>query len=387
MAVASRSIYASDLTENATPDAPVSVEVAKATRLDRPLAYGWVTGEEIQPGFSVFVAQYESLETYNVLNAIPAGFGLSLNLGDVQRAGFAGHELYLPGGTFGTVSSDEPIPVTAHRAARKQQMRCGFALHADWIKSGMFERFGGSKSMADRLARFGLPETGSASPAMLAAAERLFAAFDLEGPFAGLRREVAASAFLVEAFAGPDTMQPSRAVSRSEAGRILRVKDMLDSLAPDVDLRLADLAECHGMSIRSMTRHFRMMFGTTIFAYVAARRMEKASVALEDGLSIDQALHRRLCAHDQLFIRFPESVWPSTRQTSGALAAGQDSSRVEEDSPRVACLRERFTCAAAVRSPSAASPASSSRDIASPRPRGCSAGCAPRPSHRQARPW
>jgi AraC-like DNA-binding protein len=136
---------------------------------------------------------------------------------------------------------------------------------------------------------------------MLAAAHRLFAAFDLEGPLAGLRREAAASAFLAEAFSGPQALQQSRSVSRSDAGRIMRVKDMLDSLAPDVDLRLADLAQCHGMSIRSMTRHFRLMFGTTIFAYVAARRMEKASVALEDGLSIDQAAYIAGFAHTTNF--------------------------------------------------------------------------------------
>jgi AraC-like DNA-binding protein len=301
MAVASYPIHASDFTDNSTPDSPVSVEVAKSTRHDQPLAYGWVTGEEVQPGFSVFVARYESLETYNVVNAIPPGFGFSLNLGDMQRAGFAGHELYLPSGTFGTISSDEPVPVTAHRAARKQQMRCGFALHADWIKSGMFETFDRSKSIAEKLARFGPPETGVASPAMLAAANRLFAAFDLEGPLARLHREAAASAFLAEAFADPGTMRQPHSVSRSDAARIIRVKEMLDSLAPDVDLRLADLAECHGMSIRSMTRHFRLMFGTTIFAYVAARRMEKASVALEDGVSIDQAAYIAGFAHTTNF--------------------------------------------------------------------------------------
>jgi AraC-like DNA-binding protein len=66
---------------------------------------------------------------------------------------------------------------------------------------------------------------------------------------------------------------------------------MLDSLAPAEGLRLDDLAGQHGMSIRSMTRHFRLTFGTTIIEYVAARRMEKASAALEDGLSIDQAAY------------------------------------------------------------------------------------------------
>lgn len=289
MTIPSYPMFAHDFTANSTPDAPVSVETRRSISPDRPLAFGWVRGEEVQPGFSVFVARYESLETYNVCNAIPAGFGLSLNLGDLQRAGFADRELYLPSGTVGTISSDEPVPVTAHRAARKQQMRCGFALDIEWIRSGMFERFDASRFMAERLVRLGPPESGEASPAMLMAASRLFEAFNFDGPLAGLQRETAALCLLAEAFADRDEMRSSRSASRSEAGRIMRVKEMLDCLSPAEELRLADLAGHHGMSIRSMTRHFRLVFGTTILEYVAARRMEKASAALEDGLSIDQA--------------------------------------------------------------------------------------------------
>jgi AraC-like DNA-binding protein len=64
---------------------------------------------------------------------------------------------------------------------------------------------------------------------------------------------------------------------------------------------LADLADHHGMSFRSITHHFRVMFGTTILGYVAARRMEKANAALEDGLSIDQAAHIAGFAHTTNF--------------------------------------------------------------------------------------
>lgn len=291
MTIASYPMFARDFTANSTPDAPVSVETRRSISPDRPLAFGWIRGEEVQPGFSVFVARYESLETYNVCNAIPAGFGLSLNLGDLQRAGFADRELYLPSGTVGTISSDEPVPVTAHRAARKQQMRCGFALDIEWIKSGMFERLDASRSIAERLVRIGPPESGEASPAMLMAANRLFEAFKLDGSLAGLQLEAAALAFFAAAFADRDDVQSSRSTSRSEAGRIMRVKEMLDCLGPAEELRLSDLAGHHGMSIRSMTRHFRHVFGTTILEYVAARRMEKASAALEDGLSIDQAAY------------------------------------------------------------------------------------------------
>ena len=68
-----------------------------------------------------------------------------------------------------------------------------------------------------------------------------------------------------------DFGDPQRS-TRIGADRIERVKEMLDSLPPDVEMKLTDLAAFHGMSVRSLSRHFKQMFGSTVLGYVSGRR-------------------------------------------------------------------------------------------------------------------
>ena len=109
-------------------------------------------------------------------------------------------------------------------------------------------------------------------------------------------------AFFAEAFANMEDVRQPRSASRIEIKRIERVKEMLDSLPPGADVRLVGLAAHHGMSVRSLSRHFRQAFGMTILAYVAERRMENARIALAaGGLSIDQAAYIAGFAHASNF--------------------------------------------------------------------------------------
>jgi AraC-like DNA-binding protein len=81
----------------------------------------------------------------------------------------------------------------------------------------------------------------------------------------------------------------------------LTVEDY-QSLAPDVEVRLVELAASHGMSVRSLCRHFRKTFGTTVLAYVSEKRMENARVTLEQkGFTIDQAAYIAGFAHTSNF--------------------------------------------------------------------------------------
>lgn len=152
------------------------------------------------------------------------------------------------------------------------------------------------------LAKFDVTEARAASPELLAAASRLFAAFEFEGPLAGLRREAAALAFFAEALASVEARRYPQAGSRIEAGRVERVRQLLDSLPSDAEIRIVDLAAQHGLSVRSLSRHFRATFGTSILGYVAERRMEKARVAImKHGVTIDQAAHIAGFAHSANF--------------------------------------------------------------------------------------
>lgn len=302
MPISPQPIYASDITSLSTPGSPVTVATAKATNLERPLAHGWIDEAVIQPGFEVFAASYDSHAAYSINTTAEAGFFFGLNLGDVDSADVPKQGLHLPSGTFGTMSLDEPLAIRLHRGERKHQRRCGITLRPEWIASGMFERFEDSGIIARTVTRRGISEASAASTGLLSAAARLFAAFESGGPLATLRREAAALGFLAEAFTGADESRQNRPAARIEVARIRRVKDMLDSLAPDVEISLVALAAAHGMSVRSLCRHFRMTFGTTVFAYVAQRRMDRARTALErDGFTVDQAAYIAGFAHSSNF--------------------------------------------------------------------------------------
>ena len=140
-----------------------------------------------------------------------------------------------------------------------------------------------------------------APPALLSAASRLFGAFNFDGPMSELRLEAAALAFFAEACASADRIDSA---SRFENARIMRVKDLLDSLPPDADVRLFEHANQHDMGARTLCRHFRQTFNTTILEYVAQRRMEAASVALQhEGATIEQAAFIVGFAHASNFSR------------------------------------------------------------------------------------
>ncbi len=256
----------------------------------------------IEPGFTVYATRYDSYDTYNISKAVDLGFNFALNLGDEISADYPNRLAYLPSGNINFASFDEPVPIRLHRGERKRQIRCGFSLRPEWIGAGMFERFDESGIVGKGLAQRGISEAAVASPALLAVADRLYSALNFDGPLAGLRREAAALAFFAEAFTSLETARQPRPASRIEVERIKRVKEMLDTLPPGADVRLVELAAHHGMSVRSLCRHFRQTFGKTILGYVAEQRMENARIGLAaDGLTIEQAAYIAGFAHASNF--------------------------------------------------------------------------------------
>lgn len=302
LAIASHPIFAADIIALSTAASPVSVETKKSTKLERPLAHGWIESATIEPGFDVFATRYDSYDAYSIVKGIELGYHFALNLGDELSADYPRRVAYLPSGNFNTASFDEPVPIKVHRGERRRQIRCGFWLRPEWINSGMFERFDDTGIVGNALSQYGISEAAVASPALLSLADRLYAAFNFDGPLAGLRREAAGLAFFAEAFTNLDNIRRPRPASRIEIGRIERVKEMLDSLPVGADVKLVELAAHHGMSVRSLCRHFRQTFGTTILGYVAERRMENARIALAaGGLTIDQAAYIAGFAHASNF--------------------------------------------------------------------------------------
>ncbi len=92
--------------------------------------------------------------------------------------------------------------------------------------------------------------------------------------------------------------------SARDLKRVRKVREHLDSLGPLDAVALTDLAKTAGMSIRSLSRHFRVAFGVTITAYVSNARMESARRALARGeATIDFAAYVAGFSHTANFVR------------------------------------------------------------------------------------
>lgn len=259
--------------------------------MDDVLGYGWLVDADVQPGLVAFAAEYVSHEDYTICMESQPRCMISLYMGDGHRAEFGRREERLPSGHFSIVSLDETTPTRLYRGERGNQRRCSVFLDQEWINSGSIERYDDSGVIKKVLSQPGLFQSAAASPQMLTAASRLFAASCWNGPLTVLRREAAALGFFAEAFAELESLQ-LRVPAGIDVARMMRVKESLDNLLPGEEVRLIELAAVHDMSVRTLSRQFRRTFDKTVLGYVAERRMDSARVALErDEMTIDQAAY------------------------------------------------------------------------------------------------
>lgn len=268
----------------------VTIETARATKGEDVIGHGWMSGFEVQPGFGMFVGQYESHEDYVLCFTHQPCVHMGMYFGDGHRSDLGGQERRLRSHHFQLTRVDAPTPVRNYRGENKHQRRVEIWLAPEWINSASVERLDETGLIRKALAARGLRQSREASPAMLVAAGHLFARDIWEGPLAALRREAAALTFLAEALA-PFAIE-IEAPTPLEVRRMFRVKEMLDNLPPHVSVRLVEIAVQHDTSVRAITRQFKRVFNTSIIKYVADRRMDEARMALEhDVLSIDQAAY------------------------------------------------------------------------------------------------
>jgi AraC-like DNA-binding protein len=287
MAIEKKPIYLSELLS----DSSLSVETSKASKGEDIIGYGWMSSAQVQPGFIAFAGHYQSHERYTISALQPRGLHIGFYLGDGYKSTFGGKDLHVPSGHFDLTSAEEPTPISLHRGENKQQNRCELWLAAEWIESASVERLDDTGAIRKLLATGSFHRSAAASASLKSAAERLFAESNWDGPLARLRREAAALALLAEALAEHEAPQ-IRSPTSTDAARMMRVKETLDTLSPETELSLVGLAVQHGMSVRSLSRHFRLTFGVTVLQYLSERRMEQARAAIErGGYTVDQAAY------------------------------------------------------------------------------------------------
>lgn len=73
--------------------------------------------------------------------------------------------------------------------------------------------------------------------------------------------------------------ESSRGLKEEEIRRVYRVRDILES-SPEKSFSLLGLAHAVGTNDATLKKHFKMVFGVTVFSYLNAYRMERAKEML-----------------------------------------------------------------------------------------------------------
>lgn len=279
-------ILVEDILATGSTASPVTVECAGRGTAGPPLGHGWLQDEEVQPGFRVFAADYAAYEDYAVLSAAPPGFLIAVNLGCPQAGELGGKTWELASDAVYALNLREPVKRRALRGAHTQQTRCGVLIADEWFESGRHSEIEASSTQIRELLQSHMIPWKAKTPTLLGSvAQRLTTAMETVGPLGRLRREAVGLELLFETLSlfNAESDAGRTSAPRREMDRIHDVRHVLDSLGPLEEIVLTDLARQAGMSVRSLNRHFRSTFGTTICAYVASSRMESARQALEHG--------------------------------------------------------------------------------------------------------
>ncbi|GGF49263.1 AraC family transcriptional regulator [Azorhizobium oxalatiphilum] len=127
------------------------------------------------------------------------------------------------------------------------------------------------------------------SPHLVRLAEQLLAPPDYGPLLRSLYMESRAMEIALEALSGFGRARSS--ASPADHRRMMRVYDFIEAHM-DRELTLEELARDVGMSVSTLQRRFRAVFGVTVFEHVRQRKLELAREALaSQGLSVAQAAY------------------------------------------------------------------------------------------------
>ncbi|MBV7486370.1 AraC family transcriptional regulator [Bordetella sp. BOR01] len=132
----------------------------------------------------------------------------------------------------------------------------------------------------------------NASAQAVALAEQMLAPPELDTALSRMYQESRSLDLAVEAFAclrGRVPAQAGAGLRQRERARMEQVRDLLDSGQADT-LTLEEIARHAFVSANTLQRHFRAVWGKTVFAYLRDTRLARARLALErDAVSVAQA--------------------------------------------------------------------------------------------------
>jgi AraC-like DNA-binding protein len=269
-----------------------SYVVSADVQADNHSMTGTIVVEEVQPGLTISAHDL----TYTADGAFKVEMEPSISCavlleGESQRMEIAG---YPP-----IIAEPKGVAVLGHsetlqgsRAWRSGQRSRAFGVT---LRPSFFDRFGTS-IQEDGLAvlrRFLEPGFRNhllpCSRTIADLAERTLAE-PYGGTLRTLHREVQALRFTVEIAAMLDSEQDQiRLIGRRHYDRVCEARAILESSLTDPP-KVMDLARRLGVNVTTLQANFKAVFGTTVFGYVRARRLEMGRLLIiEHGLRVAEA--------------------------------------------------------------------------------------------------
>ncbi|MBO9356951.1 helix-turn-helix domain-containing protein [Bordetella petrii] len=222
------------------------------------------------------------------------GLRVALTVGGKADVSFGGRRVLLgpcPGGGArgAVVAVAEPAEFVRQSRRGDLERTVSLTFGHDWL----WRRFGEETQCCLAYARQHLAvHEWRASVQAVALAEQMLAPPDLEGVLWGMYLESRALDLAVEAFAslrGTVAAAVPLGLRHRERARMEQVRDLLDSGQAD-SMTLEQIAAYACVSANTLQRHFRAVWGKTVFAYLRDARLARARLALErDAVSVAQA--------------------------------------------------------------------------------------------------
>jgi AraC-like DNA-binding protein len=199
------------------------------------------------------------------------------------RARLGRHDLPVDAGRGGeacpkglVLCLERPEKFDCRRPAGERQRLVVVTLTAAWFASG---RQLAAPAPEPLEAHYWTP-----TPRAVAIAEQLLVPTAFQGPVRGLYLESRTLELVAEALAltASPEQTPPPGLRPDEYARTRRLRDLLDSGRADT-LSLAEVARAMCCNATTLQRQFRQVFGTTIFDYLRAARLQRAAWALQHG--------------------------------------------------------------------------------------------------------
>ncbi|MCY1218208.1 HTH-type transcriptional activator RhaS [compost metagenome] len=255
---------------------------------------GWSDLTELAPGMVLRRLDARDLQGASVRAPLRPGLHLALVVGGRVHATLAGQRLSLgprPDGSVSGVALSVLEPDTYLRESCRGDIERTviLTLRRQWLDRHL-PCEGAQALRAFAQCHLAL-QTWKASGQAVAAAEQMLRPPVLPPSLWRLYQESRALDIVVEALTqvhggAPEDASP---LSQRDRRRMTALRELLDNGGADA-LSLSEIAARACVSVNTLQRHFRAMWGTTVAQYLRDGRLDRARLALEhDGVSVTQA--------------------------------------------------------------------------------------------------